>query len=334
MGTFRQNLAIDLGSANIKIAVEKKGIVVDEPSCITIRTENGEIVAIGKKAKDMIGKTDSDTVTIKPIKQGVISEYTVAVNMAGILMDKAIKNPLRRLVRPDVITAVHSGVTNVSKRAAERALKEAGAGRIFFVEAPYAAAIGAKLDISAPGGKMVVNIGSEVTDIAVLSYNGIVSSTSVLVGGSSFDEAIKNYFKKEYMMIIGDNTAEKIKINNACAYGDERVEPFEVSAISVSERMPVEKTIKPQSLEKPLSDAAMPILDGIRNVLENTPPELASDIFERGILLTGGGSLLAGLDVLISRATGIDVRVADKPQNAVALGAIKILNRMSAEQKN
>lgn len=334
MGTFRQNIAIDLGSSNIKIAVEKKGILVNEPSCITIKAENGEIVAIGKKSKEMIGKTDSDTITVKPIKQGVISEYTVAVNMAGILMDKAIRNPLRRLIRPDVITALHCNVTNVSKRAAERALKEAGAGRIFFVDAPYAAAIGAKLDVSAPNGKMVVNIGSEITDIAVLSYNGIVAGTSVLVGGSSFDEAIKNYFKKEYRMLLGDNAAEKIKINNACAYRDVRVEPFEVSAIELSERMPVEKTVKPDELIRPIDDAAMPIMDGIRSVLENTPPELAADIFERGILLTGGGALMAGLDVLISRATGIDVRVADKPENAIALGAIKILNNMSSDQKN
>lgn len=334
MGNFRQNIAIDLGSSNIRICVEDKGVVVSEPSAVTIRTETGEILAIGKRAKEMLGKTDEDIVTIKPIKQGVISEYTIAVNMAGHFLDKAVKNPIRRLVRPDVITAIHCNATNVSKRAAERALKEAGAGRIFFVDTPLASAIGAKLDISAPNGKMVVNVGGGITDIAVLSYNGIVSSCSVPVGGDTFDETIKNYFKKEYKMLLGDITAEKVKINNVCAYRDVRVEPFEVSALELSNRMPIDVTVNPDELVKPLNECITPILDGIKTALEATPPELASDIFERGILLTGGGCLLAGLDVLIGRATGIDVRVAENPQDCVALGCIKLLNNMSNEQKN
>lgn len=334
MGNFRQNVAIDLGSSNIYIAVEKKDIVVKEPSVVAVKENSNEVVAIGRSAREMVGKTDSDISTIRPIRGGAISEYTITMNMIGYFLDKAIRNPIKRIFRPDVITSIPCEITNVEKRAVERALKEAGAGRIFFVESPLAAAIGAQLDVSAPNGKMIVNIGGGITDIAVVSFDGIVAGSSVNVGGANFDEAIKNYFKREYKMILGDATAEKIKINNACAYRDVRVQPFEVSATDLQSRMPVERTIKPDELIKPLSEAILPILDGIRAVLEKTPPELASDIFERGIVLTGGGSLLAGLDTLINKATGINVTVADRAQECVVLGAMKILKSMSNEKKN
>lgn len=333
MGYFRQNVAIDLGSSNVYVAVEKKGIVVREPSVVAMKS-TGEVVAIGRNAKEMVGKTDSDISTVRPIRGGVISEYTVTMNMISYFLDKAIRNPIKRIFRPDVITSIPCEITNVEKRAAERALKEAGAGRIFFVEAPLAAAIGAQLDVSAPSGKMVVDIGGGVTNIAVISFDGIVAGCSVNVGGSTFDEAIKNYLKKEYRMILGDATAEKIKINNACAYRDVRVQPFEVSATDLQSRLPVEKTIKPDEMIRPLSETILPILDSIRTVLEKTPPELASDIFERGILLTGGGALLAGLDTLISKATGITVLVAENAQECVVKGMSQILQSMSNDRKN
>lgn len=334
MGYFRQNVAIDLGSSNIYIGVEKKDIVIKEPSVVALKESTGEVVAVGKNAKEMVGKTDADISTIRPVQGGVISEYTVTMNMLSYFLDKAIRNPIKRIFRPDVITVIPCEITNVERRAAERALKEAGAGRIFFVEAPLAAAIGAQVDVSAPSGKMVVDIGGGVTDIAVISFDGIVASSSVAVGGNNFDEAIKNYFKKEYKMILGDATAEKIKINHACAYRDVRVQPFEVSATDLQSRLPVEKTVKPDELIRPLSEVILPILDSVRTVLEKTPPELASDIFERGILLTGGGALLAGLDTLISKATGINVLVADHAQECVARGALKIIQSMSSERKN
>ena len=334
MGYFRQNLAMDLGSSNVYVCLERKGIVVKEPSVVAVRESKGEVVAIGKAAKDMVGKTDAEISTVYPIRNGVISEYTITMNMIAYFLDRAIKNPIKRIFRPDVIAAIPCEITSVEKRAVERALKEAGAGRIFFVDSPLAAAVGAQLDISAPNGKMVVDIGGGITDIAVISFDGIVASCSVNAGGITFDEAIKNYFKREYKMVIGDATAEKIKMHNACAYRDIRVMPFEVSATDLQSRMPVERQVKPDELIKPLNEAILPILDGIRSVLEKTPPELASDIFERGILLTGGGALLDGLDTLISKATGINVMVAERPQECVVVGAMKIFNSMSGDRKN
>ena len=334
MGYFRQNIAIDLGSSNVYVGVEKKGLVVKEPSVVAIRENKGEIVAIGREAKNMVGKTDSEITTVYPIRNGVISEYTITMNMLGYFIDRAIPNPAKRILRPDVIVTIPCEITSVAKRAVERALKEAGAGRIFFVDSPLAAAVGAQLDVSSPSGKMVVDIGGGVTDIAVISFDGIVTSCSVSAGGSGFDEAIKNYLKREYKMVIGDSTAEKIKINFACAYREEGMSPFEVSATDLQSRMPVERLIKPEELIKPINEAAMPILEGIRSVLEKTPPELAADIFERGILLVGGGAMLAGLDTLISKATGIHVTLADHPQECAVAGAMKIFRSMSNDRKN
>ena len=334
MSMFKQNMAIDLGSANIRICTDVKDVALTQPSSISVRKETGEIVAIGGKSKKIDGKTEEGIETIKPIKNGESSEYTITVSITGTLMDEAVKNPLRRLLRPDVMTAYHCNTTSVGKRATERALKEAGAGRIFFVETPIASAVGANLDISSEKGKMIVNIGAEITDIAVISFNGIVTSESVPVGGTTFDNAVKNYFKKEHKMILSDNMAENIKINYLCVSRDERVDPFEVSAIELQSRLPIEKTVKPDELVKPLNEAITPILDSIRNVLERTPPELVTDIFERGITLTGGGSKLAGLDSLISITTGIDTTVINNPEKCVVLGCMKLLNEMSNDRKN
>lgn len=334
MGALRQNIAVDLGSSGIRISIEKKGLIIDEPSIVAVR-RSGEVVGIGGRARILEGKTDEEDITIiRPVKKGTISDYTVAVNMIGYFLDEAIKNPVRRLIKPDVITSVHCDITNVGRRATERALREAGAGRIFFVESPLAAAIGANLDVSAPNGKMVVSIGAEITDIAVISYDGIVSATSVNVGGRSFDEAVKTYFRREYKMVIGDRTAEKIKNENVCVYRDVRVQPFDVSAFELSGRLPADKQIRPEEMIKQLSDVALPIVEGISKVLENTPPELVSDIHQRGIVLTGGASRLAGLDVFISKGTGIDTVIADNPQYCVVNGCMKLLDSLTNEKKN
>ena len=334
MGALRQNIAVDLGSSAIRISVEKKGIVIDEPSLVAVR-RSGEVIGIGGRARTLEGKTDeSDVTIIKPIKKGTISDYTVAVNMIGYFLDEAIKNPIRRLIKPDVITAVHCDITNVGRRATERALREAGAGRIFFVETPLAAAIGANLDVSAPNGKLIVSIGAEITDIAVISFDGIVAATSVNVGGRSFDEAIKMFFRREYKMVLGDRTAEKIKNENVCVYRDARVQPFDVSAFELSGRLPADKQIRPEEMVKLLSDIALPIVEGISKVLEKTPPELVSDIHQRGIVLTGGTSRFAGLDTFISKGTGIDTVIAEDPQNCVVNGCMKILENLTNEKKN
>lgn len=334
MGTLRQNIAVDLGSSGIRICVEKKGLVIDEPSVVAVK-RSGEVNAIGSMARNIEGKTDEDDITmVRPVKKGTISDYTVAVNMIGYFLDEAIKNPVRRLIKPDVITAVHCDTTNVGRRATERALREAGAGRIFLIEAPLAAAIGSNLDVSAPNGKLVVCLGAEITDIAVVSYDDIVSATSVNVGGRTFDEAVKTYFRREYKMVLGDRTAEKIKNEFVCVYRDVRVQPFDVSAFELSGRLPTDRQIQPEDMIKPLSDVAMPIIEGISKVLENTPPELVSDIHQRGIMLTGGLSKLAGLDIFISKGTGIDTVIAEKPEYCVVNGCMKLLNSWSNERKN
>ncbi|MBP5311603.1 MAG: rod shape-determining protein [Clostridia bacterium] len=331
---MRQNVAVDLGSSGIRIALEKKGVLIDEPSLVAVRP-GGEVVAIGGKARILEGKTGEEEVNIiRPVKKGTISDYTVTVNMVGYFLDEAIRNPVRRLIKPDVITPVHCDITNVGRRATERALREAGAGRIFFVESPLAAAVGANLDVSAPNGKMVVSIGADITDIAVISYDGIVAATSVNVGGRSFDEAVKTYFRREYNMVLGDRTAEKIKNENVCVYRDVRVQPFDVSAFELSGRLPQDKQVRPEEMVKQLSDVALPIVEGISKVLEKTPPELVSDIYQRGIVLTGGGARLAGLDIFISKGTGIDTVLADDPQYCVVNGCMKILNSLSNEKKN
>ena len=334
MGAFRQNIAVDLGSANIRINVEKKGVLVDEPCLVTIRKDNGEVKAIGRESRNMLGKTDEGIITIKPVSRGAISEYTVAVNLVGYFLDRAITGFLLKFIRPDVITAVHSNATSVDKRATERALREAGAGRIFFVEAPLAAAVGANLQVSEPTGRLIVNIGAEITDIAVVSFDGIVSAVSVPVGGRSFDEAIKNYFKREYKMLLGDVTAERIKKENVCIFRDCRIEPFEVSAFELTGRLPKDVTATPEELIKPLSECAAPNIEGISRVLEQTPPELVSDVAQRGITLTGAGAKLAGMDAYVEAGTGIMTRLADNPQHSVVNGCIKILSNMSNESKN
>jgi len=333
MGAIRQNLAIDLGSANIRICVENRGVQVDEPSYATINTETGAVLQYGKRAYDMLGKTDKGIVTIKPISQGAISGYSAVVSIVGQYMDRAIRNPFRRLIKPDIMTAIHCNTSNVGRRATERALKEAGAGRIFFAQAALAAAIGANLDISQPNGRLIVNIGADITDIAVISYNNVVVGESVMVGGNTFNEAIKNFFKKELKMAIGDATAEKIKLENLSLSENKRVESFEVSALEIGGNYPINRDIRPDELLKTLSECAFPIIQGISSVLEKTPPELVSDISQRGVVLTGGGSLLSGFDEYIDSTTGIMTKIADKPQHCVALGCMKLLAEMSNERK-
>ena len=335
MANLRQIVSIDIGSSMIRIAVSGKGVAVESPAIVALRKDNdSEVAAIGEDAKEMIGKAEKDVNICFPVKNGVISHYTITVNLLGYLFDEAVKNPIKRLLRPDAIATIPCDLTSVEKRAVERCLHEIGAGRIFLVEAPLAAAVGAQLDVASPSGKMIVDIGAGVTDIAVISYNGIVACKSVPVGGNDFDEALRQYFRSTYYMDMGIVTAEKIKINNACAYRDAKIQPFDISAMNVQTKLPMEITVKPDETIRPLSEAILPILDGIRATLEQTPPELAADIFERGIILTGGSANLAGIDTLISKAVGIGVMPVDNPETCSCLGALKILESMTSDQKN
>ncbi len=334
MGFFKQNIAIDLGTATVLVCVGKKGVVLKEPSIVAIKNETREVVAIGEEAREMLGRTPGDIITVKPIQNGVISSFTITKKMIQYFIGKALKNPLKRVFLPDVIICVPSRTTNVERRAVEQAAQDAGAHRVFLVEEPLAAAVGAGLDISRPSGHMVVDIGGGTTDIAVISYDSIIASRSVKVAGNDFDEAIKNYLKRAHNLMVGDTTAEYVKMEAGCLYEGVRNDSVEVHGSDMVTGLPSEHIVTSSELSETLINTAMPILDGIRAVLEETPPELAADVFTKGILMTGGGALLTGFDELIRKTTGIDAVVADEPQYCVARGSIDILNRMSSAKKN
>jgi len=331
---FRQNIAIDLGTSTILVGVEDKGIVIKAPSMVAVKNGTDNVLAIGEDAIVLLGRAPGDVSIIRPIQNGVISSYTVTKRMIEYFMDKAVRNPLKRFVKPDVIICIPSKTTGVEKRAVEKACKDAGAGRIFLIEEPLAAAVGAGVDISKPSGNLIVDVGGGTTDVAVISYEGIITSRSVKVAGDVFDNVIKNYIKKKYGILIGDRTAENIKIEAGCLYKNSRKDSVTVQGSDLQSGLPKEVTVTSDELVEPLVEACIPILDAVKEVLEETPPELAADIFGRGIILTGGGCLIDGFDSLIRTVAGIDVTVADDAQQCVVKGCLKILTEMPESQKN
>ena len=334
MGLFKQTVSIDLGTSTVLVCVGKKGVVLNEPSIVAIKNGTRDVVAIGEDARELIGRTPGDITTVKPIQNGVISSFTITKKMIQYFMNKALKNPLNRVFLPDVILCVPSKTTNVERRAVEQAAQDAGAHRVFLVEEPLAAAVGAGLDISRASGHMVVDVGGGTTDIAVISYDSIITSKSVKTAGNDFDEAIKNYLKRAHNLMVGDSMAEYVKKEIGCLYEGVKNDSMGVHGSDMVTGLPSEHIVTSSELSEALISTAMPILDGIRSVLEETPPELAADIFTKGILMTGGGSMLSGFDELIRKTTGIDAVVADEPQYCVARGSISILNRMNKEKKN
>ncbi len=333
MSVLRQNIAIDLGTATILVCVEKQGVVIKAPSIVAVKDGSNKVLAIGEEARSMMGRTPLNISTVRPIQNGVISSYTTTMEMLKYYINKAVKNPFKRLLKPDVIICVPSKTTNVEKRAVIQAAREAGAYRVFLVEEPLAAAVGAGIDISKPNGNMIVDVGGGTTDIAVISYEGVVTSRSVKVAGDVFDETIKNYLKKRHNLLVGDRTAESIKMEVGCLYHGLRNESIEIRGSDLITGLPSERVVTSEDVLDPLMETAIPILDGIHAVLEETPPELAADIYGRGIVLTGGGCLITGFDELIRKSTGIDVTVAENPQYCVALGSIKVLNKMTPKYK-
>jgi len=319
-------LGIDLGTANILVYLKGKGIVLNEPSVVAVNTSNGGLVAVGSDARDMIGRTPGNITAVRPMLDGVIADYSITLRMLHYLIQKVTGS--KRFLKPIVVIAVPSQVTPVEKRAVVQAARSAGAGQAYPIEEPYAAALGAGLPISEPGGNMVVDIGGGTTDIAVLSLDGIVLSRSVRVGGGKMDENIKNYVKSKYNLMIGDRTAEAIKIKIGSAYALKDELELHVKGRDLVAGLP--KTIVIDSIE--VRDALAPtvgqIVDRVRNVLELTPPELASDIIERGIMLTGGVALLRGLSERLSEETQVPVFVADDPMSCVAKGCGKALDRI------
>lgn len=333
MGFFRQNVAIDLGTDTILVYLENKGIVVNQPSLVSVKKGTDTIVAIGDEAKNMLGRTNVDTEVVKPVCSGVVSHFTLTKKMISYYLNSNITNFFHRILKPDVMIAVPLHTTDVEKRAVERVAQEAGCARVFMIEEPLAAAIGAGLNVENAYGHMIVDIGGGTTDVAVVSFQGVVSGKSIKVAGDSFDEAISDYIKKKYAMLIGPLEAENIKKELACLYHGMVTNSMEIHGTDIIEGTYKDQVITSDELMETMMEVALPILDCIHEVLGNTPPELAGDIYSRGILMTGSGSLIKGLDELIHRSTGIDVTIAENPGLCVANGAYKVLTTMTEDQK-
>lgn len=314
---FGADIGIDLGTAYVLIYVKGKGIVLREPSVIAVNNKNGEPIAVGEEARKMLGRTPANIRTIRPLRQGVISDYDATEQMLRYFINKAIGH---RHIKPRIGVCVPSGVTEVEKRAVEDATRRAGARYVNTIEEPIAAAIGAGIDISRPCGSMVVDIGGGTTDIAVISLGGAVEKKSLKIAGDTFDETIIKYVKKNHNLLIGERTAEEIKISVGSVFERDVPAEIDVRGRSLVEGLPRNIVISSEEIRKALQDPVTGIIEGIKAVLENTPPELASDISDRGMVLTGGGSLIYGLDKLIYKETGINAVIAEDAMSCVAIG--------------
>jgi rod shape-determining protein MreB len=320
-------IGIDLGTANILVYRRGKGVVLNEPTVVAINAQ-GKVLAVGNEARDMLGRTPGNITAIRPLKDGVIADYTTTLKMLEYILAKSCGN--RRLFKPTVLVCVPSGVTNVERRAVIQAALEAGAGKAMTIEEPMAAAIGAGLPISSPGGNMVVDLGGGTTDIAVISLGGIVISQSLRIGGNKLDEAIIRHIRNAYNLMIGDPTAEEIKIKIGSAFPMQQELRMEIRGRDLVAGLPKSVEITSDEVREALSEPVRQIAEKVCAVLEETPPELSSDVIERGITLTGGGALLRGLDKLLNSVTDIPVKVADNALNCVAVGTGRALEELSA----
>lgn len=322
MFKIRADVGIDLGTSSVLVYVKGKGIVLNEPSVVAIDTDTDTVLAVGQDASNMIGRTPANIVAIRPIKDGVISDYTTTQKMLKYF----IKNSVGKyLLKPRIVLCVPSGTTEVEKRAVIDSSNQAGAIKTTLIEEPIAAAIGAGLDITEPNGNMIIDIGGGTTDIAVISLGGMVVNRSLKMAGDDFDEAIMRYIKKKYNIIIGERSAEKLKFTIGSAYPRKEIIYQDIKGRNLVTGLPININVSSDDMLEALKDPVREIVDAIVNVLELTPPELSSDISCRGILMSGGGSLLYGLDTLISERTGIEVSIADDPISCVARGTGKSL---------
>ena len=315
------DIGIDLGTASILVYVRGRGVVLKEPSVVAFDRDTNKIKAIGEEARLMLGRTPGNIVAVRPLRQGVISDYTVTEKMMKYFIQKAIGR--RSLRKPRIAVCVPSGVTEVEKKAVEDATYQAGAREVVIIEEPIAAAIGAGIDISKPCGNMIVDIGGGTTDIAVISLGGTVVSASVKVAGDDFDEAIVRFMRKKHNLLIGERTAGDIKIKIGSAFKRSEPDYLEVRGRNLVTGLPRTVKVSSEDTEEALKDITSQIVEAIHSVLEKTPPELAADIADRGIVLTGGGSLLRGLEDLICSKTGITTMTAEEPMTAVAIGTGK-----------
>ncbi len=326
-GLFSNDLAIDLGTANTLIYVKGKGIVSCEPSVVAVQRDargGNKVLAVGREAKEMLGRTPGNIRAVRPLRDGVIADFEITEAMLRYFIARAHNR--RTLVKPRIIICVPFGITEVEKRAVKESAESAGAREVYLIEEPMAAAIGAGLPITEPSGNMVVDIGGGTTDIAVISLSGIVYSRSVRMAGNQMDEAVMNYLKRKYNLLIGERTAEQIKMEIGSAYPVQKPLTMEVKGRNLIEGMPRTVTVDDSEIREALSECLTTILNAIRVALERTPPELSADISDRGIVLTGGGALLKNLDKRIREETGLPVSIADDPLASVVLGTGKMLS--------
>ncbi len=316
-----QDMGIDLGTANTLVYIKGQGIVVREPSVVAIRDDSKEVLAVGEEAKRMIGRTPGNIVAIRPMKDGVIADFDITQSMISYFIQKAAEK--KGMLNLRIAICVPYGVTEVEKNAIEQAAIQAGAKDSFLIEEPMAAAIGAGIRVENPDGNMIVDIGGGTTEIAVISLGGIVAAKSIRSGGDEFDESIVDYVRKEYNLMIGERTAENIKVAIGSSHYDDKELYKEIRGRDLMTGLPKIITISSSEIREALKDTVDVIVDGIKATLEATPPELASDIMENGILLTGGGAMLRGLANLVSEQTGLFVKVAENPLDCVALGTGK-----------
>lgn len=324
---FGIDLGIDLGTATVLVYVKGKGIVLNEPSVVAIDKNTDKIIAVGEEARAMLGRTPGNIIAIRPLRDGVIADYNTTERMLSYFIEKTAGK--RWFFKPRVVVCIPSGVTEVEERAVKQAATQAGAKSAIVIEEPYAAALGAGLDIAGPQGNLVVDIGGGTTDIAVISLGGIVCKQSLRVGGDKFDEAIVRFIRKEHNMMIGDRTAEQIKINIGSAIKQGRPkgqDTFDVRGRDLVSGLPKTITVTSSEAFSALEESVEAVVTAVKEVLEKTPPELSADILNQGIVMTGGGSLLWGLDVRISFETGLPVHIAEDAISCVALGTGKVLD--------
>ncbi|MGH8047603.1 MAG: rod shape-determining protein [Chthoniobacterales bacterium] len=327
LGFFSNDIGIDLGTANTLVFVKDHGIVLREPSVVAVQSGTNKVLAVGDEAKRMLGRTPGNIVAIRPLKDGVIADFEVTEAMLRHFISKVHNR--RRMVRPRVVIAVPSGITEVEKRAVKDSATHAGAREVYLIEEPMAAAIGVGLPVQDAAGNMVIDIGGGTTEVALISLSGIVFSRSVRVAGDELDEAIAQYMKRAYNLMIGERTAEEIKIKIGSAYKLEKEVSMEVKGRDLVAGLPKTITITSQEVREALMEPISTIVDSVRITLERCPPELSADLVDRGLVLAGGGALLRGLDRLLAEETGLPVHVAEDPLSAVAEGTGKALQELN-----
>ena len=327
---FTKDIGIDLGTANTLVYMRGKGIVLREPSVVAVNTRTEKARYVGKDAKQVIGRTPGSIVAVRPLKEGVIADYELTITMLQEFIHKALKG--RIFTKARVTICIPSGVTPVERRAVKEATEKAGARQVFVIEEPMAAAIGAGLPTTEPTGSMIVDIGGGTSEVAVVSLGGIVASRSVRCAGDAFDAAIMNHIKKRYSLLIGERTAENVKLTIGSAFPSENEESMEIKGRNLMNGLPENVTVSSSEIRDAMAEPLSRVIDAIKTTLEETPPELSADIIDQGITLAGGGALLKGLDKLINRETGMPVYIAEFPLDCVAEGAGKVLENMDKYQ--